>query len=650
MLKFCCVKQGTRYGAEYVNRLYASILRNLEAGTRGRFYCFTDDPNGIREEVHCVPLPHDLRGWWSKLYLFGPHQQFRDHDRIVYFDLDTVIVGDFDQIIKYDGEFAILRDFYRPDGWQSSVMLWRGDFGAGIWWSWVRAKRPEIEGGDQAWIEKWWYGPSWLPRQSGSYGLKLPDILQDLFPGKFCSYKEHCKPYPPDGTSVVVFHGQPRPHNCGQAWVEAMWSEDAGAHFDLKMIANVTLDEIREQCKASGERGLTRLKSQTAHHGKVVLVGGGPSLGDPITTANLLRWHAQGFDIWAMNGTLKWLLDRGFQPSGFVLLDARADNIRFLDERFHGIHYISEQCHPDVYDALEKKRVVRFELSIDYGTTVGIYAMAVAFVEGCRDIHLVGYDSSYRGSDGHAYPQGLNDADNIVDAHVDDRTFRAAPWMVRQAQDFEGTAAAIVHAGGRVSVHGDGLLPYMARRMQVVSAAEVRAQEVLRRLPPGPVMGAEIGVFKGAMSVELLQRADLHLMMIDSWEGEGAAYIDAVEDFHAKLTPAEQAQCMEIAEKMVGFAGHRAKIIRARSDEAASRMSDGIFDFVFIDADHSYEGCATDIDAWVPKLKPGALLCGHDYENPDFPEFGVKRAVDEFAERNGCTVELGENLTWFIRL
>jgi predicted O-methyltransferase YrrM len=75
-----------------------------------------------------------------------------------------------------------------------------------------------------------------------------------------------------------------------------------------------------------------------------------------------------------------------------------------------------------------------------------------------------------------------------------------------------------------------------------------------------------------------------------------------------------------------------------------------MLDFVFIDADHSYEGCKADIEAWFPKVKPGGLLSGHDYDNPDFPEFGVKRAVDEFAARHGHSVELGDNLTWFIRL
>jgi hypothetical protein len=65
----------------------------------------------------------------------------------------------------------------------------------------------------------------------------------------------------------------------------------------------------------------------------------------------------------------------------------------------------------------------------------------------------------------------MNWDERIVDAHVGERTFMAAPWMVRQAQDFEGLAAAIVGAGATIVVHGDGLLPYLAQQMEEKAAA-----------------------------------------------------------------------------------------------------------------------------------------------------------------------------------
>jgi hypothetical protein len=48
---------------------------------------------------------------------------------------------------------------------------------------------------------------------------------------------------------------------------------------------------------------------------------------------------------------------------------------------------------------------------------------------------------------------------------------------------------------------------------------------------------------------------------------------------------------------------------------------------IFLDADHSYESITQDINAWLPLLAEGGVMCGHDYGYPDYP--GVKQAVDE---------------------
>ena len=68
----------------------------------------------------------------------------------------------------------------------------------------------------------------------------------------------------------------------------------------------------------------------------------------------------------------------------------------------------------------------------------------------------------------------------------------------------------------------------------------------------------------------------------------------------------------------------RANLIRNFTALAASDFEDDSLDFVFIDADHTYEGVKKDIDAWYPKVKKGGLVSGHDIDWPD-----VKRAVDE---------------------
>lgn len=65
--------------------------------------------------------------------------------------------------------------------------------------------------------------------------------------------------------------------------------------------------------------------------------------------------------------------------------------------------------------------------------------------------------------------------------------------------------------------------------------------------------------------------------------------------------------------------------LKMTSIEAASRFPDGYFGLVYIDACHQFEAVCEDINAWLPKVKPGGVLAGHDYLSFG----GVKKAVDE---------------------
>jgi hypothetical protein len=269
---------------------------------------------------------------------------------------------------------------------------------------------------------------------------------------------------------------------------------------------------------------------------------------------------------------------------------------------------------------------------------------------GYRKIHLYGFDSSYREDTHHAYMQNLNDADFIVDVLAGDRKFRASPWMVQQAEEFCSLATYLADEGCIITVAGDGLLPHLAHELanRKPNAAEIRAHEILSRLPEGDVTGAEIGVFTGALSRLLLDRPGIHLTMVDSWAGDGKDYIGDSGDWHSRLSQSQQDDYRKSAERVAAEFGDRAKVMPMSSNEAVHFVPDASLDFVFIDADHSYEGCKRDIEMWSRKVKPGGLLSGHDYGNTDFEDFGVTRAVDEFAR--GHKLDLGDNFTWFIQL
>jgi hypothetical protein len=208
-----CVKWGTMYGPEYVNILHAMVQRHLLDSFE--FHCFTDDDAGLDPDIVVRPLPESLVGWWNKLCLFKS-DAFPDGVRVLYLDLDTIITGSLFQISQFRGEFAILRDFYRPRGLGSGVMLWEAGRMNEIWDQFVADDCPELSGGDQAYIEI-------VAHRKWGHRIPRKHILQDLFPGTFVSYKAHCSGGDPDHARVVCFHGQPKPHNCGAQWVADHW-------------------------------------------------------------------------------------------------------------------------------------------------------------------------------------------------------------------------------------------------------------------------------------------------------------------------------------------------------------------------------------------------------------------------------------------
>lgn len=64
-------------------------------------------------------------------------------------------------------------------------------------------------------------------------------------------------------------------------------------------------------------------------------------------------------------------------------------------------------------------------------------------------------------------------------------------------------------------------------------------------------------------------------------------------------------------------------------------------DIVFIDADHSYEGCKNDILAYRSKVKSGGILSGHDIDYP-----GVNKAVRQLV----TSYDVGPNNVWFVKV
>lgn len=166
------------------------------------------------------------------------------------------------------------------------------------------------------------------------------------------------------------------------------------------------------------------------------------------------------------------------------------------------------------------------------------------------------------------------------------------------------------------------------------------------------IIGAEVGVWKGAFSDAILEAMpNLKLIMVDRWcvTPVGDSYFDGSIKISRMGKNAFEEACQITVNKVAKYPG-RYEIIRNDSALAARRFADEYFDFVFIDADHSYPGVTRDIEAWFPKVKIGGWLCGHDYDHPEQGE--VKRAVHEFFERKEIPLSdllLAYNRTWFYK-
>lgn len=107
-----CMKWGTLFGPEYVNRLYAGVKRHMSIPFR--FVCLTDNTEGLLPGIDAKPLPDiavkgskDLR--WRKLVVLK-RDLYGMSGPAIFLDLDTVVVDDLAPLFALPGRFHICRE------------------------------------------------------------------------------------------------------------------------------------------------------------------------------------------------------------------------------------------------------------------------------------------------------------------------------------------------------------------------------------------------------------------------------------------------------------------------------------------------------------------------------------------------------------
>jgi len=131
-------------------------------------------------------------------------------------------------------------------------------------------------------------------------------------------------------------------------------------------------------------------------------------------------------------------------------------------------------------------------------------------------------------------------------------------------------------------------------------------------------VGSWLGRSAAFMAVEIINsKKKIKFDCVDLWNGIGA---EKEYDQFDKIKPI----LYDIFSKNLESVKDYYTPIKEYSDKAAELYKNKSLDFVFIDAGHEYEFIHADIKAWLPKVKKGGVIAGHDIYAP-----GVKRAAEE---------------------
>ncbi|KAL4114859.1 hypothetical protein PRIC2_014312 [Phytophthora ramorum] len=229
-----CVKWGTKYGAEYVNRLYSSVMRHCGEipPPQLAFVCLTDNSEGIdpHANLHVIPLDSGWKGWWNKCQLFSTAltSKLRAHgnSRCLYVDLDTVVVGNLGELMTWSppaGMLALLKTDHmaneqRAGGYNSSIMAWRIDSNDDVdslefLYSFLHVHFSSVN----KFIYKF---DHWL-----EMAHPAAHFVEDTFPDQIVEYRslDDQAATPPPNASIVCFPLLPKPHRATAPWIAQHW-------------------------------------------------------------------------------------------------------------------------------------------------------------------------------------------------------------------------------------------------------------------------------------------------------------------------------------------------------------------------------------------------------------------------------------------
>lgn len=229
-----CLIHDVLYSWDYVEKLYHALCRNLTP--KVRLHVYTESSREVPAEFQ----RHDLiewpnirgpkRSWWYKIQLFNS-QHHRGH--MLYLDLDTVICGNLDWIWQLPKTaFWAARDFkylFRPNKFAiNSSVMWFNP--AEYHYIYDQFNPQDVVDRKKAWHGDQDYIMEKIPPSNLGYldHTRIRSWRWELLDGGFDFKKRsHVKPGLGttilDGTSIMVFHGNPKPHELQDPAILQHW-------------------------------------------------------------------------------------------------------------------------------------------------------------------------------------------------------------------------------------------------------------------------------------------------------------------------------------------------------------------------------------------------------------------------------------------
>lgn len=243
-----------QYGAEHVNILYHSIKRNTTVPFR--FICVTDDYEGLHPDIEqrwLWDFCRELGGCYNRLYIFSEKVEKILGPRFITIDLDCVITGNIDHILRRSGDFIINKYDIQANR-HASHQYYNGgiimmDAGARrqVWDEFdpqttpqlIQPRKDKIElvGSDQAWIAHvLGPGEQTFDQKDGVYDFRKLDDKQKL----------------PEDAAIVMFAGKRDPLTEYQRykWIRDHWK---GTLADTHEV-NTKIELLRQQKRQTRRR------------------------------------------------------------------------------------------------------------------------------------------------------------------------------------------------------------------------------------------------------------------------------------------------------------------------------------------------------------------------------------------------------------